>query len=147
MESSSDRIHCFVWSSNSTERQKYFSARIHIVWHSSSVILLKISTSNGPPNRLFSSLTNTASPSHRLSAAIKVINGKLEQTSFISFEWIYHSNKCFPSNQSSDLLSTIPDAFALWIGSVHKCVNSYRSLPIGKQMSIRLDIYLHNRIY
>lgn len=39
-----------------------------MVWHSSSVILLKMSTSKGPPSRLFSSFTKTARPSQRRSA-------------------------------------------------------------------------------
>lgn len=67
-ESSSDMTHCRVCSSNSTLRQKYFSALRHSAWHSSKVRFVYISTSKGPRKRLFSSLTNTASPSHRLSA-------------------------------------------------------------------------------
>lgn len=46
----------------------YFSARMHIIWHSSKVILLNISTSKGPLRPLLSSLTNIAIPSQRLSA-------------------------------------------------------------------------------
>lgn len=46
----------------------YFSAWRHCAWQSSNVLLLYRSTSNGPPSLLFSSLTNTARPSHRLSA-------------------------------------------------------------------------------
>jgi len=36
------------------------------------VLLLYRSTSNGPPSRLFSSLINTARPSHRLSAGREI---------------------------------------------------------------------------
>lgn len=68
----------------------YFSARTHIVWHSSSVILLNISTSNGPPSLLFSSFTNTARPSQRLSAAKfdKIFESGKNGQSFQK-EWIF----------------------------------------------------------
>lgn len=148
MESSSERMHCFVWSSNSTERQKYFSARTHIVWHSSSVMLLKMSTSNGPPSRLFSSFTKTARPSHRRSAAgrrAKTRNWYERNGWRESLTVTHNSGKCSPSNPSWDHLPRAPGACVAWTGSSSNCGDLNRSSPNGRRMKTHSSIYLRSQ--
>lgn len=133
----------------------YFSARTHIFWHSSSVILLKMSTSNGPPSRLFSSLMNTVNPSQRRSASCKIniiIILCMSAASSNRFgsrgetNSSYHSSKCFPSSQSLDHLREVRDVFVVCTVSLSSYANLNRNWLNGTQMSIHSNIYLHNPI-
>lgn len=82
----------------------HFSARKHCAWHSISDRLAKMSTSKGPPNRLFSSLTNMTGPSQRLSTGVKQNKtkkkNKLTNTiKSVPFREAYTKKYCIRSTQ------------------------------------------------
>lgn len=141
MESSSEIVHCLIISSYSMDRQKYFSARTHIDWQSSKVILVNKSTSNGPANRLFSSLIKTAKPSHLLSAGTKWTfkEGKHRR------RFVYHSNMCFLNNPKWRHLLVIPGEFCAWICLTCTFSLLNRKKRIDRRNWIRSDIYPRSR--
>jgi len=120
----------------------YFSARRHMVWHSSSVMLLNMSTSKGPPRRLFSSLTKTASPSHRRSANqwfrewIQGHFGTIIKTN--------HLGRCSLGNRSWDRLPLVRDGCVGWICSRCRIAWWNQSWPIDKQRRTHSDTCPHN---
>lgn len=117
----------YIWAKNKNyislkkiNRKNYFSARKHIFWHSSKVMLLKISTSNGPPSFLFASFTKTINPSQRLSANFFFFFDKVEiilkpiktfHAKLLISRYTYNWDMCFPNNLNLDHLQATLGVF------------------------------------
>lgn len=118
-------------------------------WHSSSVILLNISTSNGPPRRLFSSFMNTVNPSQRRSAekSQTMKNRNISQSmNLLKMSSPHHLGRYFPNNPNSDHLPWALDEFFVWNGSTNNCEDSNHNWLNDTQMKIHSGICLRNPI-